>query len=215
MRHTLFVKAALISLCCAPTFAAVIFAQTTQTSTADAAPLDTAALRPGDVIRLTVWPATEFSQDVTVDANGFATFRRLGELQTAGVPANKLREQLISGYSQYVRNPSIEVTFLRRVTVSGAVQKPGVYPVDPTMTLLDVVALAGGASAQGDPNHIELRRTSTQQIVRYDRTMLGTRVSLGSGDQIFVPERSFVGRNSGIVAAMITAAATLVIAFRR
>jgi hypothetical protein len=83
------------------------------------------------------------------------------------------------------------------------------------MTLLDVVALAGGPSIQGDPNHIELVRFGSREPVRYDRSHLPSRIGLGSGDLVSVPERSFVGRNSGIVAAMITAAATLVIAFRR
>jgi protein involved in polysaccharide export with SLBB domain len=194
---------------------AELHAQQADTRVGRTAAPDTVPLRPGDVIRVSIWPAIEFSQDVSIDQDGVATFRRLGPLSVTAQSPERVRANLVTGYTRYVRNPSIEVTFLRRVTVGGAVQKPGLYPVDPTMTLLDVIALAGGPNFQGDPRHIDVLKAGAAKPHRYDRNSTTGQVGLSSGDQVSVPERSFISRNSGIVAAVITAAASLIVAFHR
>jgi len=47
---------------------------------------------------------------------------------------------------------------LRRINMLGAVRNPGLYYVDPTTTVADVLALAGGASPDGYQNRIEVLR---------------------------------------------------------
>ena len=50
-------------------------------------------------------------------------------------------------YDHRLVDGSEAVTFLRRVNVLGAVKEPGVYPVDETMTIANVLALAGGTTS--------------------------------------------------------------------
>lgn len=172
-------------------------------------------LRPGDVVRLAVWREPDFSGDFTVDRTGNVVVPRLGELRVVELSPQELERTLVDGYRRYLVNPSIEVTILRRVNVLGAVFRPGLYPVDPTVTLADVLALAGGVTPLG--NAADVRLIRDDQVVA---TALGERTLVGespirSGDQIFVPERSWLSRNAGVAAAGITAAVTLLVALSR
>jgi protein involved in polysaccharide export with SLBB domain len=101
---------------------------------------------------------------------------------------------------------------LRRINVLGAVQKPGLYSVDPTMTIADALAAAGGATQMGDQHKIELVRDGVRISERINSGTKIGETSLRSGDQIFVPERSFIVRNSALVATAVSVSASLFIA---
>ena len=169
-------------------------------------------LRPGDVIRLRIWREPDLSGEFSVDENGVATFPKIGSLKVSQESPESLKEKLLEQYAIYLRNPSVEVTMLRRINVLGAVQKPGLYPVDATMRISDALAAAGGATAMGDQHKVELVRDGTRlsQGINTDARIAET--PLRSGDQIFVPERSFIVRNSGLVATAVSVSASLVIA---
>lgn len=172
----------------------------------------TAGMQPGDVIRLQIWREPDLSGEFPVDRHGIVTFPKLGPLSVAAETAESLKSRLVTAYQEYLRNPSIEVTLLRRVNVLGAVKAPGLYPVDPTMTIADAVALAGGATPDGNRREIELMRGGERIAVRLSDAVRIADLPLRSGDQLFVPERSWISRNPGVLAASITAAASLVIA---
>src|SRR5205085_6690547 len=152
------------------------------------------------------------SGEFAVDENGIATFPKIGSLKVSQESQASLKEKLLHEYAVYLRNPSVEVTMLRRINVLGAVQKPGLYPVDATMTIADAVAAAGGATAMGDQHRVELVRDGTLLSQRINTDARIAETLLRSGDQIFVPERSFVVRNSGLVATAISVSASLAIA---
>jgi protein involved in polysaccharide export with SLBB domain len=129
---------------------------------------------------------------------------------------DSLKHLLVTTYSEYLRDPAIEVTFLRRVTVLGAVKNPGLYPVDPTMTVSDAVALAGGALPNGRPHNFELRRNGQRIDVDFNLTTPIGHTPIRSGDEIYVPERSWFARNGALViGASITAVAIVVSAVIR
>jgi protein involved in polysaccharide export with SLBB domain len=181
---------------------------------AQAAPgADTAdVLRPGDIIKLTIWREPSFSGEFVVDAEGVAVLPRLGPTPVAGVPTDELRTRLRSELERYLRNPSIEIVFLQRITIHGAVMRAGLYPVDPTMTVLDAVALAGGARHDGRMDRIKLIRGGREIAeIRTAETPVGD-LSIRSGDQLFVPELGWFRRNSGLVATGISAMTSLAIA---
>jgi protein involved in polysaccharide export with SLBB domain len=106
-------------------------------------------------------------------------------------------------------NPDIEITLLRRVSILGGVTTPGLYLLDPTMRLADAVALAGGASGSGDIAKTQVRR-SGQDVTASVSMTAPLMNQLESGDQIYVPEKSWLERN-GIVlmATLITAGAVI------
>ncbi len=171
-------------------------------------------LRPGDVVDLQIWREKDLTGRFDVDEHGAAVLPKIGRVQVAGVDPDSLKAQIVREYERYLRNPSITVTFLRRVTIMGSVEKPGVYPVDPTMTIADALALAGGAAPDGQRDRVQLFRAGQAVDTRLTQ---GTRIAdspLRSGDQLYVPERSWLSRNTTLVATAISSLATLVIAIR-
>jgi polysaccharide export outer membrane protein len=163
-------------------------------------------LRPGDVVRLRIWREPDLSGDFPVNETGMVVLPRLGPLSVIAESSGSLRARLVDAYAEFLNHRSVDVTLLRRIQVLGAVRQPGVYPVDPTMTISDVLAVAGGATTDGDPNKLELIRDGRQIPGRFSRQSLISESHVRSGDQIFVPERGWVRRNGGFLAAAIITA---------
>jgi protein involved in polysaccharide export with SLBB domain len=165
-----------------------------------------AILYPGDLVRLRIWREPDLSGDFQVDEHGFSVFPKIGQVHVSDITTDSLRKMLIGTYSQYLKDPSIEVTMLRRVTVIGAVKNPGLYPVDPTMSIADVLALAGGADPTGMQDKVDVIRGGNKTRVKFtQRTTVGS-IAVRSGDELFLPERSWVSRNGYVVGAIIGAA---------
>lgn len=170
------------------------------------------ALRPGDLVRLRIWREQDLSGDYPVDQRGDVVFPKIGVYNVLDLPPDLLRETLIAEFQRYLVNPSIEVIFLRRVNVLGAVRNPGLFPLDPTMTVSDALALAGGTLTHGEPDKVRLIREGETQIGQITQ---GTRIadlSIRSGDQLYVPERSWLSRNAGVViSSLISVAVALIL----
>lgn len=169
-------------------------------------------LRPGDVVQLRIWREPDMSGQFVVDESGVVVFPRVGEYRVLGDSPESLTERLLEDFRQYLRNPSIDVTVLRRIRIIGAVNEPGLHLLDPTVTVADALAEAGGATSEGDPDRVRIIRDGEEIAV--DVTV-DTRIAdspIRSGDQIYVPERSWLSRNSAVVAATITGTVSLVIA---
>ena len=172
-------------------------------------------LRSGDLVRLKIWREPDLSGDFQVNESGEVVFPKVGPVRVTELSPDSLKRSLLDAYSVYLRNPSIEITLLRRVQVMGAVRNPGLYPVDPTLSLGDVLALAGGATSQGNTKKFQLRR-GDQEIT--GTITAATRVAdtqLRSGDQIFVPERSWFSRNTWVVAGVLSATTSVLVAVLR
>jgi protein involved in polysaccharide export with SLBB domain len=168
-------------------------------------------LLPGDLVRLRIWREPDLSGDFQVDEQGTIVLPKIGALAIRDTPAAALKVLLVQKYSTYLRDPAIDVTVLRRVNVLGAVKNPGLYPVDATMTVADVLALAGGVAPDGNPDKGELIRAGTRLDVKLSRrTKIGD-TPLQSGDQLYVPQRGWISRNPGVVAGTLTAVAGIVV----
>jgi polysaccharide export outer membrane protein len=85
-----------------------------------------------------------------------------------------------------------------RIAVLGEVRTPGLYTVDPTLSVLDVVALAGGSTPVGNLGKIKVFRGGGETRVSFEEESLRGRslqeIGIRSGDQVIVP-RSFFTRN--------------------
>ena len=173
-----------------------------------AVPADTDHLRPGDVLRLRIWREPDLSGDFVVNERGEATLPKLGPVAVGGIPTDSLRSLLVGRYQAFLNNPSVEVTPLRRVSVLGAVKQPGLYPVDATMKVADVLALAGGPAPDGRQDRLELRRDGERVVARLDASALVADSPLRSGDQIYVPQKGWLSRNTWLVSTLVGTAVT-------
>lgn len=166
-------------------------------------------------MRLRIWREPDLSGDYPVDEQGVVVFPLIGPRTVTDISPDSLKRDLIEAYAVYLRHPSIDVVLLRRVNVLGAVARPGLYSVDPTMMVADVIALAGGTTPIGNPDEIQLVRDGRTITTRLSQRARLAELSIRSGDQFYVPERSWIARNSNIVAAAITATVSLIIALAR
>jgi protein involved in polysaccharide export with SLBB domain len=169
-------------------------------------------LVPGDAIRLAFWREPDFNGDYPVDENGSVVLPILGYRRVTDISPADLKERLLGEYREQLRNQDVQIILLRRVRILGAVHDPGLYFVDPTMTLGDAVALAGGATGDGKLDDIKIIRGSEEIRSGMDSNIRVVE-EVQSGDQIMVPERSWINRKGAVViAAMVTASALIIVA---
>jgi polysaccharide export outer membrane protein len=172
-----------------------------------------APLRPGDRIRLRIWREPDLSGEYDVDEAGQAVFPKIGEMRVTGMTPEALKDTLVGSYSRFLRDPAVEVRLLRRVNILGAVRTPGLYQVDPTMTLADAAALAGGAAADGSPDRVDLVREGSKLPVKLSRQTRLSDTPLQSGDQLYFRQRSWASRNTGLLAGLLTFTAGIIVRF--
>lgn len=171
-----------------------VAAQTPTPAARDSAP-EVYVIRRGDVLRIWVWPDTALGGRFPVEESGLVYLPVIGEVHAAGMTIDALRAQLRQGYLQAIRTPIVSVTPLFRVSVLGAVERPGLYEIDPTLSLFDVISLAGGLRREAKANELRVIRdggrvfeVNAKQALESGEALLA--LSLRSGDRIVVPERN-------------------------
>ena len=154
-------------------------------------------LAPGDLVRITVWGREEYSGQFQVDEDGVLHYPVLGEINTTDLTVRQLRDTMRTGLEQLFANPFVTITPLFRVAVLGHVNSPGLYTVDPTLSVLDLVALAGGATEAGNTGAIRVFRGGSATEFNYEDEAIRGRslgeIGVRSGDEILVP-RKFLAR---------------------
>jgi len=170
-------------------------------------------LLPGDAISLKIWREPDLSGEFSVDESSVVVLPKVGPLNVRGISSDSLKTYLVSTYSSFLRNPSIEVRLLHRVRVLGAVVKPGLYSVDETMYFTDVLALAGGVSPDGNPNKIQLVRDGKTIDTPLTKGLLVSESPLRSGDQVIVGQKSWAARNPGILIGLGSTAVAIITTF--
>lgn len=169
-------------------------------------------IRAGDMIRLSIWREPDMSGEFLVNEEGMVVFPRLGVVSVLGETPETLKAKLLEGYLRFLRNPSIEIVILRRVRIMGSVHRPGLYTVDPTISIADALAMAGGATPQGNQKEITILREGGELRTVVTGNTIIAESPIQSGDVIFVPERSWIARNPGVVAAIVGGGISLLIA---
>lgn len=104
---------------------------------------------PEDVLDVSVFKVPELSRTAQVADGGTINLPLVGEIQAAGKTARDIELDLTKKLGdKYLKSPQVTV-FVKeynsqRVTIEGAVKKPGVYPIRGKSSLLQMVANAGG-----------------------------------------------------------------------
>lgn len=155
-----------------------------------------ATIQPGDRVQLDIWREDELSGEYSVDERGEVVLPMLGVVRVDHLQPGELRDTLREEYGEYLRNPSIEVTVLRRIGVHGEVKQPSLYWVDLTMTLRDAIAMAGGMTVPADPDEIVIVRGTDR--IEFDEAGSATVLTadLHSGDQVVVGRKSWIVLNA-------------------
>jgi polysaccharide export outer membrane protein len=129
-----------------------------------------AALDPGfkigtdDVLAVNVWGEPEVSQTVTVRPDGKISLPLMGEIVASGLTPKQLEFAITYALGNYLSRPEVTVMVHEvkslRVVVAGQVAKPGSYPLQMSMTVLDAIAEAGGPLDYAKEKSIFVLRTA-------------------------------------------------------
>jgi polysaccharide export outer membrane protein len=149
---------------------------------------------PEDLVQITIYNIPEQEARVTprsttlrVSQDGVIVVPLLGDMEVRGKTTGDLERELTKRYAKFIRNPQIGVQvteFRQRVSVMGAVQKPGVFDLTGPRTVVDALALAGGVSEKAG-NQVHVYRQDAKgerQSIVIDLMMLAN-----SGGQIAGP----------------------------
>lgn len=168
-------------------------------------------LRPGDVLRLRIWREPELSGEFPVDESGRVNFPLVGTFVVTSESRESLNAKLVAAYSNSLKNLSMDVIFLRRIAVLGALRTPGLIVVEPTMTVGDALALAGGPTVDAAHTRITLMRSGQVFMDNLDPSMLIAQLPIARGDQIYVPPRDgFLVRNPWFIGTMVQAGVAII-----
>ncbi len=155
-------------------------------------------LQPGDILRIDVWGREQYSGLFQVNEEGFIYYPVIGDIDTKLITVAELRASLLNELQELFVNPFLSVTPLFRIAVAGHVVRPGLYTVDPTMTILDVISMAGGPTEVANTKKIKVFRPGESQEFNFEEEILAARtlteIGVRSGDDILVP-RKFLARS--------------------
>jgi polysaccharide biosynthesis/export protein len=128
-------------------------------------------LGPGDVVKATVYGSPDLATETRVSEAGSMTFPLLGEVQVGGLTTQQA-EKKIGGLLEkggYLKKAQVNllITTLasQQVSVLGQVNRPGRYPIEGKRKVLDLLAMAGGANAEGS-DMVTLVRTRNGATTR-------------------------------------------------
>jgi polysaccharide export outer membrane protein len=189
-------------------FPALFLSTTTRAGAqAGAAERGRAELRPGDVLRLTVWQRPELSGDFTIGSDGTIAHPVYRALHVAGIPLAEVEGDVHDFLKTYVQEPQVAVQPLLHVGVSGEVRVPSVVLVPPNTSLAQVVAMTGGPTDRGAMNRVRLIRDNRQIVIDLSGTARsGAPVDIRSGDQVWVDRQTSLLRDHVAPLASVAAA---------
>jgi polysaccharide export outer membrane protein len=102
-----------------------------------------------DLLEISVFEDEKLNKTVRVSSQGNVSLPLLGILRVKGLTANETEKEIRDLLAEkYLQNPNVSV-FIKeyrnqRISMIGAVEKPGVFDVSGQKTILDLLAQAGG-----------------------------------------------------------------------
>ena len=120
-------------------------------------------ISPHDLLDISVFQAEELSKEVRVNPNGYISLPLIGKIKAAGSTQEQLQSRITSALKKsYLQNPQVTI-FIKeytnqRVTVSGDVKKPGIFPIRGQMSVLQAIAQAEGLDELAKPTEVILFR---------------------------------------------------------
>lgn len=136
-------------------------------------------IAPMDILTVKVFKMPDLSGDYEVDLTGHISMPLIGEVTAYDLTTAQLDESLTRRLGEkYLENPDVSVgiksSTRRSVTIDGAVNHAGSYPVYGPTTLMQAVAAAGGTSPDANARRVAVFRTISgrRQAAAFDLTSI-------------------------------------------
>jgi polysaccharide export outer membrane protein len=132
-------------------------------------------IAPLDVLEISVFGVPDLGRTVQVNSSGTINLPLIKEVQAGGRTLVELEREIATKLEKkYLQQPQVSV-FVKefnsqRITVDGAVKKPGIFPISGKTSLLQTIALAEGLDTVADPAGILVFRTveGKRMAARFD-----------------------------------------------
>ena len=157
-------------------------------------------LSPGDFIEISVWKEEGMQKEQTLVApDGNITFPLAGTIMAAGKPIFALQEAIAGRLANYIADPVVNIKLLQNngntIFVIGKVNRPGQYPANRRIDVMQALSLAGGLTVYADEDSIHVLRRIGNEVkifpFDYDDVLDGDHLEqniiLQSGDTVTVP----------------------------
>jgi polysaccharide export outer membrane protein len=157
-------------------------------------------LRTGDLVRLAVEAEPDLSGEYPVGTEGIVLLPLGGPIQVAGRDFDEVEREIRARLGRELApGLAIQVVPIFRVAVLGEVRMPGLHPVDATLRVADVLAMAGGFTPLADRSRIELIREERTHL-EIDEELTGSGgPPLRPGDRVVVGRVGWFRENLGVV----------------
>jgi polysaccharide export outer membrane protein len=154
---------------------------------------------PEDVLGVSVWREPELAAKVAVRPDGKVDLPLVNDIQASGLTTRQLREAITERIKRFVPDPTVSVVVLeihsRTVSIVGSVPKPGVYPLGGPMTVMELIARAGGFHEFAKTKNVQIVRQNGTRAYRYafnykdytDGRDYRQNIALQNGDVVVVP----------------------------
>lgn len=151
----------------------------------------------GDKLRIEIYKDTQLSQSLQIRPDGKITLPLLGDIAAAGKTPTELRDTVTTALREYISNPVVTVIVVETtpamVFVMGEVNKPGPQAMNGPISILQVLAMAGGFKDFAHTKDIRVLRKSSTGIrtlsFNYNEAIKGSGspLLLEAGDTVIVP----------------------------
>jgi polysaccharide export outer membrane protein len=167
---------------------------------------------PLDVLDITVFRVPELSKTVQVAATGTINLPLVGEVPASGRTAQDIEHELTKRLgAKYLQSPQVNVNIKeynsQRVTIDGAVKKPGVYPIRGSATLLQMIATAEGLTDTAQTEVAVFRKSGDRRLAaKFDideiRAGRAKDPKISEGDMIVVSDSTLKTTYQGLLKAL-------------
>jgi polysaccharide biosynthesis/export protein VpsN len=166
-------------------------------------PIESTTVGVGDIVEMHIVGEDKLPTAYTVASDGTVDLPYIKTVKVAGLEpqqiAQVVRAKLME--QQILTDPSVSVSIKeynsKKIEVLGEVQKPGSFPLQPGMTLLRAISMAGGFNNIANKDRITIRRRvegRTRAVVVSAEDIMDNRIDdipLQAGDSIDVKQRAF------------------------
>lgn len=163
---------------------------------------ESGSLGSGDMLEVRVFQEADLSGMFRVSAEGTIVYPLCGKVMLAGLTASAAGDALTDCLKGgYLKKPQVTVLVReytsKKVFVFGEVNKPGTFPWEDNMSIIQVITLAGGFTKQASRNATNVTRlvngAETKMKVPVEEIGIGREKNfvMQPGDIIFVPESFF------------------------
>ncbi len=167
---------------------------------------------PGDMLEISVWRHPDLTTQVRVRPDGKISFPLIDEVYVANLTPEALKKTLASRLDVSLQDPMVTVNVLsfqsKKIFVLGEVNKPGVYPFEGRVSVLDAISKAAGYNddtaalrsviviKRGNTAKPEAKRVNIWDVIT--KGDVNQNLYLEASDIVFVPKTFISNLNSFI-----------------